>query len=91
LEFDLFIETAEDCDNYPSTLSILTENDIINNNDKNNPIVPFYHFNEKSFLNNMVEIYYNYQYIKFDSDEGIFFSNYKSLYMNIISFIVMLL
>ena len=26
----------------------------------------------------MVEIYYNYQYIKFDSDEGIFFSNYKS-------------
>ena len=78
LRIDLIIETSEDCNNFPSILSILTENDIINNNDKNNPIVPFYHFNEKSFYNNMVYIYYNYQYIKFDSDEGIFFRNYKS-------------
>ena len=78
LELDLLIETTEDCNNAPSVIYILTENDIINNNDKNNPIVPFYHFNQKSFHNNIVYIYYNYQYIKFDSDEGIFFRNYKS-------------
>ena len=78
LELYLIIETSEDCNNFPSILSILTENDIINNNDKNNPIVPFYHFNQKSFHNNIVYIYYNYQYIKFDSDEGIFFKNYKT-------------
>ena len=78
LELDLLIETTEDCNNSPSVIYILTENDIINNNDKNNPIVPFYHFNQKTFYNNMVDIYYNYQYIKFDSDEGIFFRNYKS-------------
>ena len=40
LEFDLIIETSEDC-NSPSTIYILTENDIINNKNKNNPIVPF--------------------------------------------------
>ena len=78
MEFDLLIETTEDCINSPSVIYILTENDIINNNDKNNPIVPFYHFNQKSIHNNIAYIYYNYQYIKFDSDEGIFFRNYKS-------------
>ena len=78
LELDLLIETTEDYINSPSVIYILTENDIINNNDKNNPIVPFYHFNQKSIHNNIAYIYYNYQYIKFDSDEGIFFRNYKS-------------
>ena len=80
LNLYLIMEITENCDTSSSSsfLSILTENDIINNNDKNNPIVPFYHFNQKSFHNNIVYIYYNYQYIKFDSDEGIFFRNYKS-------------
>ena len=75
LELDLIIETSEDCNNFPSILSILTENDMINNNDKNNPIAPFYHFYQKVFDDNFVSIYYDYLNIKFDSDEGIFFQN----------------
>ena len=78
LELDLIIETSEDCNNFPSILSILTENDMINNNDKNNPIAPFYHFYQKVFDDNFVSIYYDYLNIKFDSDEGIFFQNYKT-------------
>ena len=78
MEFDLLIETTEDCINSPSVIYILTENDIINNNDKNNPIVPFYHFYQKVFDDNFVSIYYDYLNIKFDSDEGIFFQNYKT-------------
>ena len=60
-------------------ISIITENDIMNSNDKNNPIVPYYYYFEKVFVNNdIIFINYNYQYIKFDSDEGIFFQNYKT-------------
>ena len=63
-------------------ISIITENDIMNSNDKNNPIVPYYYYILKTFdnnnNNNIISINYNYQYIKFDSDEGIFFQNYKT-------------
>ena len=50
----------------------------MNYNDKNNPIVPYYHYTSKIFDNNNINIYYNYHYIKFDSDEGIFFQNFKT-------------
>ena len=70
-------EKTPNCD-FPTLIYILTENDIMNNNDKNNPIVPYYYYIVKTFdNNNFLSINYNYQYIKFDSDEGIFFQNFK--------------
>ena len=74
----MFEEKTPNCKNEETMISIITENDIMNSNDKNNPIVPYYYF-EKVFVNNdIIFINYNYQYIKFDSDEGIFFQNYKT-------------
>ncbi len=79
LQIDLFKEKTPNCKNEETMISIITENDIMNSNDKNNPIVPYYYYFEKVFVNNdIIFINYNYQYIKFDSDEGIFFRNYKS-------------
>ena len=79
LQIDLFKEKTPNCKNEETMISIITENDIMNSNDKNNPIVPYYYYFEKVFVNNdIIFINYNYQYIKFDSDEGIFFQNYKT-------------
>ena len=79
LRIDLIkFNIPNNCDS-STKISILTENDIMNNNDKNNPIVPYYYYFEKVFVNNdIIYINYNYQYIKFDSDEGIFFQNFKT-------------
>ena len=77
----LSISLAEDynCSVDMFSLHIVTENDIINHNNKNNPIIPTYRYDiiyysdEKKLL--MLD--YNFQYIKYESDDGIFFKNSK--------------
>ena len=63
------------------TLKILTENDIIDHNNKENPIIPYYYFNIINFFNisEIPSIKYDFQYIKYESDTGIFFENSNTI------------
>ena len=63
------------------TLKIVTENDIIDHNNKENPIIPYYFYNIIDFYNisEIASIKYDFQYIKYESDTGIFFENSNSI------------
>ena len=62
-------------------LKIITENDIIDHNNKENPIIPYYYYDEYNIYNisNGVSLKYDFQYIKYESDTGIFFKNANSI------------
>ena len=74
-------EVKETCKVDPHfEIKIVTENDMINHNNKSEPFIPFYNIKNIE-INNLVgtiDIFYNFQYIKYDSDNGIFFQNFKS-------------
>ena len=73
--------------NFPSfEVSIITESDIINHNNKKNPYFPSYH-NEKVYINentDLIQIHYNYNYIKYESDIGLFFQ--RNIHHDLITF-----
>ena len=80
VERELVIKIYTECEDYYLKFELITQNDLIDHNKKDNPIIPYYKRNlyelrngKKRFLN------YNYQYIKYESDDGIFFSNKKIL------------
>ena len=68
-----------DCDAKSFTLKILTENDIIGHNNKENPIIPYYYYDVINVFNisEVISLKYDFQYIKYESDTGIFFENSK--------------
>jgi len=59
------------------TLKIITENDIIDHNNKENPIIPHYYYETITIYNisEVVSLKYDFQYIKYESDTGFFFKN----------------
>ena len=63
------------CDNFISHVKLVTENDFIDHTKLDNPIVPYYQKNEFSLLNEDKNIVYNYQFIKYESDNGVFFND----------------
>ena len=68
-----------DCDAKSFILKILTENDIIDHNNKENPIIPYYSYDIINVFNisEVGSLKYDFQYIKYESDVGIFFENSK--------------
>ena len=67
------------CKNYGLNLKFVIENDFIDHTKKDNPIVPYY---QKYVLarSNEIEVenlVFNYQYIKYESDNGIIFNDKK--------------
>ena len=78
----LIIYTNEyDCNIKSLYLKIVTENDIIDHNNKENPIIPYYYSEAIDVFNisNIVSIKYDLQYIKYESDTGIFFKNSNNI------------
>ena len=72
-ETNLIFKISSECQNYILNLRLITENDFIDHTKKDNPIVPYYQKNEYyAFRNDETNIEYNYQYIKYESDNGIF-------------------
>jgi len=69
------------CDFKYFTLQIVTENDIIDHNNKENPTIPYYYFETINIYNisEGITLKYDFQYIKYESDTGIFFENFKSI------------
>ena len=72
LNFDLFAE----CEKFTLTFQLVTQNDLIEHSNKNNPIVPHYQFNQ-IYVENIDKLYlvYNFQFIKYETDNGFIFSN----------------
>ena len=62
-------------------IQIVTENDIIEHYNKDNPIIPHYHFENIMIApeNGFLKIDYYFQYIKYESDNGLFFKNSKNI------------
>jgi len=69
------------CDIKSFTLKIITENDIIDHNNKENPIIPYYYYDIINIYNisESISLKYEFQYIKYESDIGILFENSKSV------------
>ena len=73
---DIYIKT--DCEDYSLNLKLVTENDFIDHNNKDNPIVPYYKRNEYHINNgNKKNLNYYYQYIKHELNDGFIFNNKK--------------
>ena len=73
----LNIQIKTDCEDYILNFELVTENDFIDHDQKDNPIVPFYKKSEFSLSNERKILNYNYQYIKYESNEGFLFDNKK--------------
>ena len=60
---------------------IISENDLIDHNNKDNPISSFfiYQISTSFSSSEYTKIYYDYQYIKYESDDGLFYRNSKAL------------
>ena len=55
---------------------LITENDFIDHTNKDNPIVPYYQKNEYTeYDNSETYLEYNYQYIKYETDNGFIFND----------------
>ena len=73
----LVIQIESDCKDFLLDFKIITENDFIDHNKKDNPIIPYYQINKYHLDEERKFITYNYQYIKYESDDGFIFSNKK--------------
>ena len=74
----LNIKIKSDCEDYILNFKLVTENDFIDHDQKDNPIVPFYKKIDFSLKNNEKKILtHNYQYIKYESNEGFLFDDKK--------------
>ena len=60
---------------------IVTENDLIDHNNKDNPITSFfiYHISTSFSSSEYTKIYYDFQYIKYESDDGLFYKSSRTL------------
>ena len=72
----LNIELSAKCEKFTIIFQLVTQNDLIDHSNKDNPIVPHYQFNNIA-LENTDKLYlvYNFQFIKYETDNGIIFSN----------------
>ena len=72
----LNIELSAKCEKFTIIFQLVTQNDLIDHSNKDNPIVPHYQFNN-IVLENTDKLYlvYNFQFIKYETDNGIIFSN----------------
>ena len=74
-ENSLIFKVTADCEDYLVNFKLVTENDFIDHTKKDNPIVPYYQKNDFSFKNEEKNIVFNYQYIKYESDDGFIFND----------------
>ena len=74
-ERHLQISLSSICEDYYLIFTLVTESDFIDHTRKDNPIVPFYKKDFFLIRNENKYLTYNYQYIKYESDNGFIFSN----------------
>ena len=65
------------CEDYLLVFRLVTQNDFLEHNNRDNPIVPFYQKHIITSMNAQTNLQYYYNYIKYESDEGFIFSDKK--------------
>ena len=65
------------CQNYFLIFYLVTQNDFLEHNNRDNPISPFYQKHIITSMNTKTILQYYYNYIKYESDEGFIFSDKK--------------
>ena len=77
--YERFLElTLEStCEDYILIFRLVTQNDFLEHNNRDNPIVPFYQKHLIVSMNTKTNLQYYYNYIKYESDEGFIFSDKK--------------
>jgi hypothetical protein len=77
--FSLSIDilNATNCPFERYIIDIITENDLINHENKVNPFIPYYRRDtfRNYEINKLLSLNYDYQYVKYESDNGLFFQN----------------
>ena len=76
-ESSLEINLYSTCEDYLLLFYFVTQNDFIEHKNKKNPIVPYYQKHSISTKNNIINLIFDYNYIKYESDDGFIFSNKK--------------
>ena len=67
------------CKDYLLLFNLITQNDFLEHNNKDNPIVPYYQKHRIRTSNRPTNLIFYYNYIKYDSDDGFIFSNKKQI------------
>ena len=65
------------CEDYILVFWLVTQNDFLEHNNRDNPILPSYQKHIITSINNPTNLQYYYNYIKYESDEGFIFSDKK--------------
>ena len=76
----LNFELSSECKKFDLVFQLVTQNDLIDHSNKDNPIVPHYQMNN-IMAQGLDRLYltYNFQFIKYTTDNGIIFSNETTL------------
>ena len=82
ISFFISKNIKENCSNIDPfyLIQIVSENDIINHKNKEDPCIQSYHF-QNIYSNENIQLFhieYNYNYIRYDNDNGLFFQDYTS-------------
>ena len=75
IENYLNLEIIADCQKFDLNFTLVTQNDFIDHENRYNPIIPYYQVNNMH-LENSSNLYlvYDYQFIKYESENGVIFS-----------------
>ena len=79
LERHLQFELYSSCENYILLFDFITQNDFIENRNRKNPLVPYYQKHRILTLSRPANLVINYNYIKYETDDGFIFSNKKEI------------
>ena len=79
LERILEIKLESFCKNYILVFSLITQNDLIEHNNRTNPLVPYYQKHRIMSSDKPVNLIFDYNYIKYETDDGFIFPNKKEI------------
>ena len=79
LERNLEIKLESFCKDYILVFNLITQNDLIEHNNRTNPLVPYYQKHRIMSSDKPVNLIFDYNYIKYETDDGFIYSNKKEI------------
>ena len=79
LERHLQFELESSCENYILLFDLITQNDVIEHRNRINPLVPHYQKHRILIASRPANLVINYNYIKYETDDGFIFPNKKEI------------
>ena len=79
LERHLQFELGSSCEKYILLFDLITQNDFIEHRNRINPLAPYYQKHRILTFSRPANLVINYNYIKYETDDGYIFSNKKDI------------